>query len=88
MNKVLLPVEYRKKEIVIKKPWYEYLTISVLAGIIMVMLLITLAIMFAYPYSNDWANRDYYGIAEVVGYSMYPQMYDGFDGDFTISYVG
>lgn len=77
MDKILLPVEYRKKEIVIKKPWYEYLTIGVLAGIITVMLLITLAIMFAYPYSNDWANRDYYGIAEVVGYSMYPQMYDG-----------
>ena len=77
MGTILSPIEYRRKEIVIRKPLYEYLTIGVIGGIILVMVIIALAIMFTMPYSTDFENRDNYGIAEIVGYSMYPQMYDG-----------
>ena len=77
MNSILYPVEYRKKEIKIKSPWDEYLILGVIGGVMLVFLIIIVSIMFAFPYSTDFENRDYYGIAEVVGYSMYPQMYNG-----------
>lgn len=77
MDKILYPIEYRKKEIRIKAPWYEYITIGVLGGIVAIMLIIVLAIMFALPFSADFSNRNYYGIAEVHGNSMYPYINEG-----------
>jgi len=77
MNSVLLPIEMRKKEIHIKKPWYEYLTLTVIGVFALFMLLIVLIMMITVPISNDFSNRDYYYISEVYGYSMYPTISNG-----------
>jgi len=77
MNNVLLPIEMRKKEIHIKNPWSEYLTLTVIGVFSFFMLLIVFIMMITVPISNDFSNRDYYYISEVCGYSMYPTISSG-----------
>jgi len=75
---IVRPVEERRKEVKIGKPYVEYLTIGLLGAfglficLLLIAVIVVTPIFMQYPY-----DRDEFCIAKVEGNSMYPTIKDG-----------
>jgi len=66
------------KELHLGKPISQYITFTMIGVLFLVFSLIMVVLLFTAPFSTtDSLNRNYYGMANIYGYSMYPNMEEG-----------
>ena len=67
----------RTREIWIRKPTIKYISLGFIATFAFIVCLIMLVMMVMSPYFLDFQNRDTYGVANIHGDSMYPNINSG-----------